>query len=296
MAANTTYDEQANMQKLGEVLSRHNITIADANDLVLLQGYEIVIIADDSGSMSLSSVPQNQRRLGQREPSRWEELGGTLQMVVELATCFDKDGLDIFFLNRPSLHGIKSRDDPSLVAALAQPPAGGTPLTETLQNVIQKFSASAEKPVLVVIATDGVPNGGPHPLKNAIRSAVNRQSTATTFKFQILACTDDDSQVGWLNEFDAEFQAVDVTDDYHSEKQEVMRTGKCPTFNRGDWIIKALLGPISTKFDGWDERAGHHQPPPPQYQHTYAAPGHGPPPHQHKPQQAKKDDGCCTIS
>eukprot|EP01061_Rhynchopus_euleeides_P047864 TRINITY_DN988_c0_g1_i4.p1 TRINITY_DN988_c0_g1~~TRINITY_DN988_c0_g1_i4.p1 ORF type:complete len:130 (+),score=45.05 TRINITY_DN988_c0_g1_i4:47-391(+) len=109
MAAHVTYNEQADMQKLNELLSRHQITIADANDLVLLQGYEIVIIADDSGSMSLSSVPQNQRRLGQREPSRWEELGGTLQMVVELATCFDKDGLDIFFLNRPSLHGIKSR-------------------------------------------------------------------------------------------------------------------------------------------------------------------------------------------
>eukprot|EP01061_Rhynchopus_euleeides_P047862 TRINITY_DN988_c0_g1_i2.p1 TRINITY_DN988_c0_g1~~TRINITY_DN988_c0_g1_i2.p1 ORF type:complete len:307 (+),score=129.12 TRINITY_DN988_c0_g1_i2:38-922(+) len=293
MAANTTYDEQANMQKLGEVLSRHNITIADANDLVLLQGYEIVIIADDSGSMSLSSVPQNQRRLGQREPSRWEELGGTLQMVVELATCFDKDGLDIFFLNRPSLHGIKSRDDPSLVAALAQPPAGGTPLTETLQNVVARFSGSSEKPVLLLIATDGEPNGGPNRFMSTIRDVIHKKTTRTTFKFQILACTDDESQIGWLNVFDAEFDAVDVTDDYHSEKQEVMRTGKCPTFNRGDWIIKALLGPISTKFDAWDEPNARPQQPP-QYQHTYAAPGHGPPPHQHKPQQAKKD-GCCTV-
>ena len=269
------------MTKLNGVLSRHGITIADANDLVLLQGYEIVVIADDSGSMTLSSVPDGQRQLGQREPSRWEELCGTLRMVVELATIFDADGVDIHFLNRPALTHLRSRDDPQLDTALQRPPSGGTPLTETLQKVLSAHSES-EKPVLFVIATDGMPNGGIQRLKNVISEAISRPGR--TFKFQILACTDDDTQVGWLNEFDREYKEVDVTDDYHSEKQEVLRTGKCPSFKRSDWIIKALLGPISNKFDSWDEAKRANAPPP--FKGASSS---------QQPQSTKKD-GCCTIA
>ena len=285
--AEQTYAEQDQMTKLNGVLSRHGITIADANDLVLLQGYEIVVIADDSGSMTLSSVPQAERRLGQREPSRWEELCGTLRMVVELATIFDADGVDIHFLNRPALTHLRSRDDPQLDTALQRPPSGGTPLTETLRNVLTAHAADpSEKPVLIIIATDGMPNGGPAPFKQIIVDAIRKRFGQTIFKFQILACTDDDTQVGWLNQFDEEFAEVDVTDDYHSEKQEVLRTGKCPTFKRSDWIIKALLGPISNKFDSWDEPNG-----PGRQQHTPAYHNN-----HAKPAQNKKEGCGCVLA
>ena len=277
------------MDTLNAVLQRHNISIADANDLVLLQGYDIVFIADDSGSMQLSSVPQNQRKLGQSEPSRWDELKGTVQMIVEIATCFDPDGVDIFFLNRPSIHGIRSRDDPALAQAFASPPFGGTPLTEMLQSVLQKCSANTERPVLVMIATDGEPNGGPHRFMQVIRDAIARRTTQTKFKFQILACTDDDDAVGWLNKFDQEFAEVDVTDDYHSEKQEVLRAEKCRQFQRGDWVIKALLGPISSKFDGWDEKPAAN-PHAPAYNPYRASQ-----PPQQRNQQKQKQDECCQV-
>lgn len=53
---------------------------------------------------------------------------------------------------------------------------------------------------------------------------------------------------------DKNFAEVDCVDDYYSEKAEVLAAKKTVRFTRGDWLIKALLGPISNKFDGWDEK------------------------------------------
>jgi len=71
-----------------------------------------------------------------------------------------------------------------------------------------------------------------------------------------MACTDDEASVGWLNDLDERFTEVDVTDDYYSEREEVLRARKVAKFTRGDWLIKALLGPVSAKFDAWDEGGG----------------------------------------
>eukprot|EP01060_Flectonema_neradi_P036861 TRINITY_DN7242_c4_g1_i1.p1 TRINITY_DN7242_c4_g1~~TRINITY_DN7242_c4_g1_i1.p1 ORF type:complete len:523 (+),score=106.73 TRINITY_DN7242_c4_g1_i1:40-1569(+) len=238
------------MQRLETVLSEFEITIADANDLVLLEDYEIVFVADDSGSMSISSIPVSERKLGQPNPSRWDELKNTMYQIIELACIFDEDGVDVYFLNRPHVRGIRSRDDPNLMAALQEKPSGTTPLTETLLEVMQDYN-DKEKPVLVIIATDGEPNGGPAPFVSVITKAI--KTLPTPFKFQIMACTDDDDQVGWLNTFDDLLDEVDVTDDYISERREVLAAGRCTQFKRSDWVIKALLGPISRKFDAWDE-------------------------------------------
>ena len=238
------------MQRLENVLSEFEITIASASDLVLLEDYEIVFVADDSGSMSISSIPVSERKLGQPNPSRWDELKNTMYQIIDLACCFDEDGVDVYFLNRPHVKGIHSRDDPQLMAALQPKPQGTTPLTETLLEVMQDYN-DKERPVLVIIATDGEPNGGPGPFVSVITKAIT--TLPTPFKFQIMACTDDDDQIGWLNTFDDLLDEVDVTDDYISERREVLAAGRCTQFKRSDWVIKALLGPISRKFDAWDE-------------------------------------------
>ncbi len=45
-------------------------------------------------------------------------------------------------------------------------------------------------------------------------------------------------------------------DDYISEKAQVLKHGLAPKFSRGDWIMKAMIGPIMHKFDQWDEKTG----------------------------------------
>lgn len=120
--------------QLQRILNRFEVSIAEANDLVVLEDYEIVLILDDSGSMNASSKPPEQRSLMQASTTRWEELKETVALLVELACCFDKSGVDCFFLNRGLIDGVKqlscrpggcdpqSRQEPARPAALVSLP------------------------------------------------------------------------------------------------------------------------------------------------------------------------------
>eukprot|EP00659_Diplonema_papillatum_P008169 gene8169-12587_t len=81
----STADEKARkMKKLEQILARYEVSIANANELAALEGYEIVFICDDSGSMSMSSIPIAERRLGVPSPTRWDELKDTVTTVAEV--------------------------------------------------------------------------------------------------------------------------------------------------------------------------------------------------------------------
>mmetsp|Transcript_28189 Transcript_28189/g.87824 ORF Transcript_28189/g.87824 Transcript_28189/m.87824 type:complete len:279 (+) Transcript_28189:41-877(+) len=237
--------------RLQGVLDRFEVTVAEANDLVGLEDYEIVLIVDDSGSMCRSATPPEVRKIGRPTPSRWDEAKEAVSMIAEIGCCFDSSGIDVFFLNRSGVKGVKGAGDPALAAALQGPPRGRTPLTEMLGAVAQE--CGGERPVLLFILTDGEPNGGAANFSRQLRRLVKKQSTQHTFRVQIMACTANEDEIGWLNRLDAELKEVDVTDDYYSERAEVQRAGLAQRFNRADWIMKAMLGPISSKFDAWDE-------------------------------------------
>ncbi|CAJ1373971.1 unnamed protein product [Effrenium voratum] len=238
--------------RLQQILDRFEVSIAEANDLTALEDYEIVLILDDSSSMNMSSKPPEHRRLGEASTTRWEELKESAALLVDLACCFDRSGVDIFFLNRGMIDGVKSASDPRLVSAFAGPANGRTPLTEALRTVAEH--CQGEKPILLLIFTDGEPNDGVKSFERELKRLVTRKSTSTTFRVQIMACTADEDAVGYLNDIDEKFDAVDVTDDYFSEMLEVLKKAKSrKQFTRGDWLMKALLGPISRKFDAWDE-------------------------------------------
>merc|ERR1712061_697040 len=95
----------------------------------------------------------------------------------------------------------------------------------------------------------GEPDGGPDPFIAQVSSVVSKRT-----KIQIMACTPDDDDISWLNGLDSKFAEVDVVDDYWNEKQEVLKAGLVTKFTRGDWCLKAMLGPVSKKFDVWDEK------------------------------------------
>jgi hypothetical protein len=233
----------------GVLLNRFNISICEAEDLLTLTDYDIVLVVDDSGSMRLPTAAGSSRppsSVGSQ--TRWEELKDTVQVMIEVACCLDADGIDVHFLNKGSLRKVTSVKDPSLQAAFAMGPQGGTPLTETVLRVAGELSGN--KPVIMVILTDGEPNGGPLQFKRAVQWAIAEKNV----RFQIMACTDNQWEIAWLNQFDQAFVEVDVTDDYHSERQEVLGTGRCQSFSRGDWIMKALLGSIDSRFDWLDEK------------------------------------------
>jgi len=239
-------------QRLEAVLDRFEITIAEADDIQVLQDYEMVVIADDSGSMNNAAEQSHHRKMGEEKRTRWHELVDTVSEIVEIASCFDEDGIDIYFLNREPAIAVKHSNDVAFVQAFEKRPTGTTPLSERLQAVAKKCSEEEERPVIIFILTDGEPDGGEDKFRPVVRSVVDAGKT----HIQIMACTSEEEEIGWLNRLDLGDRKVDVCDDYYSERREVLSVGLRKRFTRGDWCIKAMIGPISEKFDKWDEALG----------------------------------------
>ena len=70
----------------------------------------------------------------------------------------------------------------------------------------------------------------------------------------LLVSTDDLMYVEYLNGWDQTMNNVDVTDDFHTEREQVRRyRGETYPFTLGDYIVKALVGAINSEMDAIDE-------------------------------------------
>jgi len=240
------------IRRLEGVLERYEVTVADVEQLAVLQDYKIVMICDDSSSMRNCSVPPQWQRIGDPAPSRWDELCCTVKLMIDISSCFASSGIDVHFLNRDPVLGVSQGDNPKLRRSFGRLPDGNTPLVAKLQQVCADFEE--DRNVLLVVATDGLPSEGSESFSNFLKSAFSKEATKANLKMQIMACTDEDDTLAWLNEIDAQWSQVDVTDDYYSELQEVVRAGRVRRFRRSDWVVKSLLGPILPEFDLIDEK------------------------------------------
>eukprot|EP00428_Durinskia_dybowskii_P027921 CAMPEP_0170240408 /NCGR_PEP_ID=MMETSP0116_2-20130129/19962_1 /TAXON_ID=400756 /ORGANISM="Durinskia baltica, Strain CSIRO CS-38" /LENGTH=267 /DNA_ID=CAMNT_0010491227 /DNA_START=58 /DNA_END=861 /DNA_ORIENTATION=- len=233
------------MDRLKATLARFDTTIAEANDLVALSDYEIAVIMDDSSAMleKADDAPgMNNNR------TRWDEARDNVRFIVDIASCFETDGVDVVFLNRSPVMGAK--DSAALATSFETPPSGTTPLTGAVEQLAKR--KVGERKALLFIITAGVPDGGRSEFSRALATLSERYSSR--LRVQIMACTGDEDVVKWLNELDLVFDNIDVTDDYASEKLEVERAGRAKRFTRGDWCLKAMLGLVSRKYDEWDEK------------------------------------------
>eukprot|EP01062_Namystynia_karyoxenos_P083523 TRINITY_DN9614_c0_g1_i1.p1 TRINITY_DN9614_c0_g1~~TRINITY_DN9614_c0_g1_i1.p1 ORF type:complete len:433 (+),score=140.89 TRINITY_DN9614_c0_g1_i1:77-1300(+) len=232
---------------LQDLLDAYEVSVAAAADLEALARYDIVFLVDDSGSMNQVEVTNGVRQ------SRWQEMRDTLGALIEFATYFDDDGTDVYFLNRPPIEGVTDSKDERLQRCFAQRPSGTTPLTSRFRELAAKRAGGA-KPLLIVMATDGQPDTGPADFVQAARQVMGGRADV---RLAVMACTQDDRAVRWLNQLDDDPQIgskVDVCDDYESERREVLQTGKVRQFLISDYYVKALLGPILSKYDNFDKR------------------------------------------
>jgi len=232
-------------QKIDNLIREYEIDNLFSEKLDILSNYEIVLLIDDSGSMNtpLSNSKHN---------TRWEELKEVVNIVIKIATIFDDDGIDIDFLNRHNHTNIKDLDTVNYI--LTDKPYGLTPLNNALQKIMDKY-VDSYKPVLIIIATDGIPtdNNGISDVKNFTKTLKNRN--ADKFYISFLACSDQESDVGYLNKLDKQIKNIDTLDDYNSELQEVKKVqGKNFSYTFGDHIVRLLLGPICPELDKLDEK------------------------------------------
>jgi hypothetical protein len=173
-------------------------------------------------------------------------------IVSDIAATLDPTGIDIYFLNRPPLKGISSAAQ--IQVAFQYPPNGYTPLTRVMRQILtEKADALREKKLLLLIATDGQPtddrgNGRTEEFLDTIRTRPKNCFVS------LLACTDDKKAVDYMNKIDREVPGVDTSDDYASERREILRAqGSSYRFSFGDYVTKTLLGPIDPSFDRLDE-------------------------------------------
>jgi len=248
-------DPAARMQAFKNIAAQYEISDAFAAKLRQLEGYEIVLVLDDSGSMNAPIQDHTGGGGGAFavQQTRWKELQTITSIVVNIAAIMDKNGLDVYFLNRPGMSGVRSSHD--LTHSFAQPPAGLTPLTPVIRRVLSdKRAVMVEQKLLLIVATDGAPTDANGRVDvNSLRDVLARERNADRCFVTFMACTDDLTAVEYLNDWDRQLKHLDVVDDYQSERREIMKTkGKSYPFSFGDYLVKALLGPIDPEFDRSD--------------------------------------------
>lgn len=218
-----------------------------------LSGYDIVFVLDDSGSMSqvahVSSDPSIQ------PISRWDELRERVKQILRIALCLDKDGVSLYFLNRPDAHNITMLEE--VDEHFINPPRGYTPLREAYNRALQ--GCKTETKTLIIIATDGQPNyksGGAWYIDtDKFYETIKNRRSPHMFPTCIMGCTDEEADMEWLNKFDDSCPYLDVVDDYDAELKEVRNVqGYKFPFSKGDYLVKTILGSVDRLYDHLDEK------------------------------------------
>jgi hypothetical protein len=246
-------------QKIDNLM--HDLDIHSDYEPVLhkLDGVEIVILADESGSMTLPIQVDGQ----DAKYTRWDELRKIIHQVSIIASVFDDNGIDVHFLNRqPDLYNLLPHQLDRLHAALHVPPAKNTPSGRRLAEILQakRKQTPAPKKIVVLLITDGDPSDP------VLFERTVRRRDADIY-LNILACTSDEDAMVYLNQLDRskdpQLQRIDVTDDFLTERKQVMAyyqaTGQQKKFSYGDYLVKAVVGSLSPALDQLDEAAAVHR-------------------------------------
>ena len=93
----------SNQAAIQNVLQKYQISPTMARRLKTLEDYKIVLILDDSSSMNIIDSAE-------KNTSRWEELSGFTKVLIEIASAFNSDGCDVFFLNMQPVRKVRSID------------------------------------------------------------------------------------------------------------------------------------------------------------------------------------------
>ncbi|KAI8808120.1 hypothetical protein BJ742DRAFT_291269 [Cladochytrium replicatum] len=237
-----------------QVAARWNMQVELALDLACLALYDIVIYADDSGSMVFEEAG-----------SRIDDLKMIAAKVSEIATMFDTDGISVRFMKEQREgDNLRTPDEcDALISSIRF--AGMTPLGTALeQRVIRPFvidrvnSQTMKKPVLVIIVTDGEPVGEPRDKLVSVISTARDYLSRTRYGAGAIAI--EIAQVGkdlkaqrFLEEVDNHpviGRYVDVTSYYELEEQEFKRKGVDLTPEL--WLLKLMVGAIDPSYDDKD--------------------------------------------
>lgn len=110
-----------------------------------------------------------------------------------------------------------------------------------------------EKNLLVMIVTDGQPTDDSAHVAIPLFKKILKERSPKVYT-TIVAATDDESSIGYLNRWDRKIKNLDVVDDFRSERDEITKIkGRNFQFSFGDYVVKSLIGSIDPELDKMDE-------------------------------------------
>jgi hypothetical protein len=118
--------------------------------------------------------------------------------IVNIITCINTRGLDMYFLNRAPLRNVTT--PAGLQAVFSVPPSGSTPLVGCLQQIHRERMGavnSSGRTLLLVVITDGEPAGGPLETRENLRQTLINLTASGKIHVSFAECTDqaDDMEV-----------------------------------------------------------------------------------------------------
>ena len=229
--------------------------------MAALSLYDIVIYADDSGSMKAVE-----------EGTRIKDLEVILDRVTNIAGLFDDNGINIRFFNST----MEGNDITNSQQALALIPKlefkYATPLGTNLHSkilkpmfldsVTRKFGFGSKKkvpkPLLIFIITDGEPYGEDRDttrknIQSALHAAEKSGYGRGALAFQFTQVGRDEAAQSFLAELDDDKSigdCVDCTSYYELEAEECAKKGINMTPEL--WLMKMMLGAVDPNFDRKD--------------------------------------------
>jgi hypothetical protein len=166
-------------------------------------------------------------------------------------------GIDVYFLNKQPLKNITKSEQLFNSIQFTSLPAGGTPLTKCLYKVLDdKKDVVKESNLLIVIATDGEPTDANGNINiKGFKNAMDSRNPIDKIFVTFMVCTEDDDAIEYLNKWDDKMKNIDVIDDYHTEKKQIIKSqGKNFKFSMGDYIAKLMLGSVNLYYDNLDKK------------------------------------------
>ena len=227
--------------QLNGIMNKYEINSFYSEKFLIIEDYDIVFLIDDSSTTSELNDSQQSIRL--------EQLKHVVRIVIDIATIFIDDGVDLFFLNREPKYNIKNVIDIDTILTSNQ--SGRKPLTKICNDIFLKYENNT-KPVLLIIATDCVLNDTVA-MNNFTECIKNRDTDK--FFISFLACSDNDIDNKYLNNLDKKIKNVGTLVDYISEEKEVQNAqGKQFRYSLGDHVVRLLLRQLCPELDKLDEK------------------------------------------